>query len=178
MPLTEEGVPMSTLREISLLKQMEKYEHPNIVRSVLHYSGRYRVLPSFFSSFHFRLSVDVASVSSSELVFTKLNMVFLHYSGRYRVLPSFSWLSVDVVSVSSSELVFTKFPFGTSFLLSLTWFSSITLAVTEFYRVLPSFTEFFWLSVDVVSVSSSSQLMVSFFIALFLKKRLLVGSPL
>ena len=47
VPLTEEGVPMSTLREISLLKQMEKYEHPNIVRSVLHYSGRYRVLPSF-----------------------------------------------------------------------------------------------------------------------------------
>ena len=90
VPLTEEGVPMSTLREISLLKQMEKYEHPNIVRSVLHYSGRYRVLPSFFSSFHFRLSVDVASVSSSELVFTKLNMVFLHYSGRYRVLPSFT----------------------------------------------------------------------------------------
>ena len=32
VPLTEEGVPMSTLREISLLKQMEKYEHPNIVR--------------------------------------------------------------------------------------------------------------------------------------------------
>lgn len=34
VPLTEEGVPMSTLREISLLKQMEKYEHPNIVRWV------------------------------------------------------------------------------------------------------------------------------------------------
>jgi len=34
VPLTEEGVPMSTLREISLLKQMEKYEHPNIVRLV------------------------------------------------------------------------------------------------------------------------------------------------
>jgi len=32
VPLSEEGVPMSTLREISLLKQMEKYEHPNIVR--------------------------------------------------------------------------------------------------------------------------------------------------
>ena len=35
VPLTEEGVPMSTLREISLLKQMEKYEHPNIVRYYL-----------------------------------------------------------------------------------------------------------------------------------------------
>uniref|UniRef100_T1JAR4 cyclin-dependent kinase n=1 Tax=Strigamia maritima TaxID=126957 RepID=T1JAR4_STRMM len=30
--LTEDGVPMSTLREIALLKQIESYEHPNIVR--------------------------------------------------------------------------------------------------------------------------------------------------
>lgn len=32
IPLTEDGLPMSTLREISLLKQLEHYEHPNIVR--------------------------------------------------------------------------------------------------------------------------------------------------
>lgn len=32
IPLTEDGLPMSTLREISLLKQLERYEHPNIVR--------------------------------------------------------------------------------------------------------------------------------------------------
>lgn len=30
--LTEDGIPMSTLREISLLKQLDTYEHPNIVR--------------------------------------------------------------------------------------------------------------------------------------------------
>ena len=30
--LTEDGVPMSILREISLLKQLERFEHPNIVR--------------------------------------------------------------------------------------------------------------------------------------------------
>lgn len=29
---TEEGMPMSAIREISLLKQLEAYEHPNIVR--------------------------------------------------------------------------------------------------------------------------------------------------
>lgn len=32
VPLTEDGMPMSTLREISLLKQLDTYEHPNIVR--------------------------------------------------------------------------------------------------------------------------------------------------
>ena len=30
--LTEDGVPMSVLREISLLKQLGKANHPNIVR--------------------------------------------------------------------------------------------------------------------------------------------------
>ena len=33
--LTEDGVPMAILREISLLKQLEKFDHPNIVRSEL-----------------------------------------------------------------------------------------------------------------------------------------------
>lgn len=30
--LTEEGIPMNTLREIALLKQLDSHEHPNIVR--------------------------------------------------------------------------------------------------------------------------------------------------
>jgi len=30
--LSEDGIPMAILREISLLKQLEKFEHPNIVR--------------------------------------------------------------------------------------------------------------------------------------------------
>ena len=30
--LTEDGVPMSILREISLLKQLQRFEHQNIVR--------------------------------------------------------------------------------------------------------------------------------------------------
>ena len=30
--LTEDGVPMSILREISLLKQQQRFQHPNIVR--------------------------------------------------------------------------------------------------------------------------------------------------
>lgn len=30
--LTDDGIPMSTLREISVLKQLDSYEHPNIVR--------------------------------------------------------------------------------------------------------------------------------------------------
>jgi serine/threonine protein kinase len=32
VPLTDDGVPMSTLREIALLKQLDQYEHPHIVR--------------------------------------------------------------------------------------------------------------------------------------------------
>ena len=32
--LTEDGVPMAILREISLLKQLERFDHPNIVRYV------------------------------------------------------------------------------------------------------------------------------------------------
>lgn len=32
IPLVDDGLPMNTLREISLLKQLEHYEHPNIVR--------------------------------------------------------------------------------------------------------------------------------------------------
>lgn len=32
VPLSDEGIPTSTLREIALLKQLEAFEHPNIVR--------------------------------------------------------------------------------------------------------------------------------------------------
>jgi len=31
----EEGMPMSAIREIALLKQLEGYEHPNIVKLVI-----------------------------------------------------------------------------------------------------------------------------------------------
>ena len=34
MKLTEEGVPLSALREIAILRRMDKYEHPNIVRYI------------------------------------------------------------------------------------------------------------------------------------------------
>lgn len=29
---SEEGVPMTTVREIGLLRQLDKYSHPNVVR--------------------------------------------------------------------------------------------------------------------------------------------------
>ena len=32
MKLTGEGVPLTALREIAVLKQLDKFEHPNIVR--------------------------------------------------------------------------------------------------------------------------------------------------
>ena len=44
--LTEDGVPMAILREISLLKQLERFDHPNIVRYVhTLYSAGNLVLP-------------------------------------------------------------------------------------------------------------------------------------
>lgn len=32
VPLTQEGLPLNTLREVALLKQLDSYQHPNIVR--------------------------------------------------------------------------------------------------------------------------------------------------
>lgn len=32
VPLSEDGVPLGTLREIALLKHIEAFEHPNVVR--------------------------------------------------------------------------------------------------------------------------------------------------
>jgi len=43
VPLTEDGVPISLLREISVLKQLQSFEHPNVVR--------YRILSLPFNSF-------------------------------------------------------------------------------------------------------------------------------
>lgn len=32
VPLSEDGVPISLLREIALLKNLENFQHPNVVR--------------------------------------------------------------------------------------------------------------------------------------------------
>lgn len=32
IPLAQDGVPMTTLREIALLKQLDQQQHPNIVK--------------------------------------------------------------------------------------------------------------------------------------------------
>ncbi|KAK0084704.1 hypothetical protein PV325_006552 [Microctonus aethiopoides] len=41
VPLTEDGLPTSTLREIAALKQLERFEHPNIVRLLDVCQGNY-----------------------------------------------------------------------------------------------------------------------------------------
>lgn len=35
IPLAQDGVPMTTLREIALLKQLDQQKHPNIVKYVI-----------------------------------------------------------------------------------------------------------------------------------------------
>ncbi|XP_044582048.1 cyclin-dependent kinase 4 isoform X3 [Cotesia glomerata] len=46
VPLTEDGLPTSTLREIAGLKQLERFEHPNIVRLLDVCQGNYLQLPA------------------------------------------------------------------------------------------------------------------------------------
>ncbi|XP_011866036.1 PREDICTED: cyclin-dependent kinase 4-like [Vollenhovia emeryi] len=46
IPLTEDGLPTSTLREIAALKSLERYEHPHIVRLLDVCQGDYLDLPS------------------------------------------------------------------------------------------------------------------------------------
>ncbi|XP_050449697.1 cyclin-dependent kinase 4-like [Cataglyphis hispanica] len=46
VPLTDDGLPMSTLREIAALKSLERFEHPNIVRLLDVCQGDYLHLPS------------------------------------------------------------------------------------------------------------------------------------
>lgn len=46
VPLTEDGLPTSTLREIATLKQLERFEHPHIVRLLDVCQGNYHQLPS------------------------------------------------------------------------------------------------------------------------------------
>ncbi|XP_012227890.1 cyclin-dependent kinase 4 isoform X2 [Linepithema humile] len=45
VPLTEDGLPMSTLREIAALKSLERYEHPHIVKLLDVCQGDYLHLP-------------------------------------------------------------------------------------------------------------------------------------
>ncbi|XP_043480793.1 cyclin-dependent kinase 4-like [Leptopilina heterotoma] len=45
VPLTEDGLPTSTLREIATLKQLERFEHPHIVRLLDVCQGNYLQLP-------------------------------------------------------------------------------------------------------------------------------------
>ncbi|XP_031784310.1 cyclin-dependent kinase 4 isoform X1 [Nasonia vitripennis] len=46
VPITEDGLPTSTLREIAALKQLERFEHPQIVKLLDVCQGNYLQLPS------------------------------------------------------------------------------------------------------------------------------------
>jgi len=61
LPLNEDGVPLSTLREISLLKQLEKFQHPNIVRllDICHGRRMERHLEVFLVFEHVDQDLDV-----------------------------------------------------------------------------------------------------------------------
>lgn len=48
IPLAQDGVPMTTLREIALLKQLDQQQHPNIVKYVSNIS----VVPNYHNTWH------------------------------------------------------------------------------------------------------------------------------
>ena len=50
VPLTDDGLPTSTLREIATLKQLERFEHPHIVR--LQYNINYFFIGLSYNSIH------------------------------------------------------------------------------------------------------------------------------
>lgn len=49
---SEEGMPLATVREIALLKQLERFDHPNIVRLLDVWNGlRHRYVINYVSAY-------------------------------------------------------------------------------------------------------------------------------
>lgn len=80
--LTEDGVPMSTLREIALLKSLDAFKHPNIVKYAL--EPQFRNLLQFFCSLSrilFRSQIIYFLVDFNSLIF-----IFFFFNLSFRLL--------------------------------------------------------------------------------------------
>ncbi|XP_011161476.1 cyclin-dependent kinase 4 isoform X2 [Solenopsis invicta] len=101
IPLTEDGLPTSTLREIAVLKSLERYEHPHIVRLLDVCHGDYLHLPSSDSTRSERLDPGV----TLWLVFEHLESDLASFIANYRNSSPHSGISPYLVRKMSKEIL-------------------------------------------------------------------------
>ncbi|KAL0108388.1 hypothetical protein PUN28_015139 [Cardiocondyla obscurior] len=101
IPLTEDGLPMSTLREIAALKSLERYEHPHIVRLLDVCQGDYLDLPSGDGAHSERVDRGL----TLWLVFEHVERDLASYIDRYRNSSPRSNIPPYLVRQMSKEIL-------------------------------------------------------------------------
>ncbi|XP_072744828.1 cyclin-dependent kinase 4 [Anoplolepis gracilipes] len=101
VPLTDDGLPMSTLREIAALKSLERYEHPNIVRLLDVCQGDYLHLPSGDGEQSERLDRGL----TLWLVFEHVERDLASYIANYRDSSPQSNIPPNLVRQMSKEIL-------------------------------------------------------------------------
>ncbi|EFN74578.1 Cell division protein kinase 4 [Camponotus floridanus] len=101
VPLTDDGLPMSTLREIAALKSLERYEHPNIVRLLDVCQGDYLHLPSGDGEQSERLDRGL----TLWLVFEHVERDLASYIANYRDSSPQSRIPSNIVRQMSREIL-------------------------------------------------------------------------
>ncbi|XP_070168048.1 cyclin-dependent kinase 4 [Polyergus mexicanus] len=101
VPLTDDGLPMSTLREIAALKSLERFEHPNIVRLLDVCQGDYLHLPSGDGEQSERLDRGL----TLWLVFEHVERDLASYIANYRESSPQSSIPPNIVKQMSKEIL-------------------------------------------------------------------------
>lgn len=101
VPLTDDGLPISTIREITTLKSLERYEHPNIVRLLDVCQGDYLHLPSGDGEQSERVDRGL----TLWLVFEHVERDLASYIANYRESPSQSSIPSNLVRQMSREIL-------------------------------------------------------------------------
>lgn len=111
IPLAQDGVPMTTLREIALLKQLDQQEHPNIVKYILNNAITIWWLYCFLNTVLFRLLDVVHGPRLYNERFMTLYLVFEHIEqdlATYMARCPKPGMSSEIVKVSSMFCIYYK----------------------------------------------------------------------